>query len=161
MAPNNNNDENNLNGHPSKHLEDGEESNQSENDREVAGAEEGMPRRSRRHSDNNPNNGNRSRQPKRNFKPHSRCIIPEARVIQGYDECAYISEHEEDESEREYLPRPIRRRIEVVQFSSRHEIPQPQEEVKVKNNASFLSKFKAAKGDGLRHSARCFCFNCW
>ncbi len=158
MAPNNNNDENNLNGHPSKHLEDGEGSNKSENDR--AGAEEGMSRRSRRRSDNNPNNGNRSRQPKR-YKPRSRCIIPEARVIQGYDECAYISEHEEDESEREYLPRPIRRRIEVMQFSSRHEIPQPQEEVKVKDNASFVSKFKAAKGDGLRHSVRCFCFNCW
>lgn len=133
---------------------------ETENDRKISGAEEGKPRQ--RRTDNNHINGNRSQQqPKRrrlSNKPHSRCIIPEARVIQGYDEYAYISEHEEDESEREYLPRSTRRRVEV-QVSSRNEIPQPQEEAK--NDDSFLFKFKAANKDALRHGARCFCFNCW
>lgn len=141
----------------------------SENDRKIAGAgagaEEGKPRQRRSDNNHDIGNGNGSQQqPKRRRlcnKPRSRCIIPEARVIQGYDEYAYISDHEEDESEREYLPRPVRRRVEVVRVTSRHQIPQPQEEVK--NDGFFLFKLKAANDDGLRHGARarCFCFNCW
>jgi hypothetical protein len=163
MAPNND-DENTLNGHPSKQGDRDdlkEEGSEPESDRKIAGAAEDRPRRKRSGNSNSRNNGKRSQKPKRRRlynNPHPRDIIPEARVIQGYNECAYISEHEDDE--RELLPTPVQRIGEVVEYRLRQDIPQPQEGAN--NNASV--SFKAANGGGRRHSARCHCFscfNCW
>ena len=132
-----------------------------------------------KHSDET-NNGKRCQNQKRKTKPkrrrlrikpssRSRCVIPEAKVIQGDNERAYISEEEqeEDEEEMEYLPRRVRRSGGAVQLSLRrkHEIPQPQPQDGVENCS--LIKPVNGRGSGLHlrrspsHSARCYCFDCW
>ncbi len=128
-----------------------------------------------KHSDKT-NNGKRSQNQKRKTKPkrrrfdikrssssRSRCVIPEAKVIQGDNERAYISEQEqeEDEKEMEYLPRRVRRSGGAVQF----EIPQSQPQDGAENCS--LIKPVNGRGSGLHlrrspsHGARCYCFNCW
>ena len=190
MAPNNHSTST-INGHPSRQegldidLERKEGDSKSQNYWEIAS--EGMSRQKR--SDNNPNdsdkrsqNRNKKRKTKRrrldiNIKPssRSRCVIPEARVNQGYNECAYISghEHEEDEEEMEYLPRRVRRSGVVMHMSlrHRHDIPQPQPQPQdgLQNQNIASSLIETANGSGSRlhlrrslsRSARCYCFNCW
>ena len=152
----------------------GHSSNQGRDDRHVSVS--GKPKKSKRdgtaakkgvsrRSDNNNNNSNgsnieKSKRRRRNKPNNPRCIIiPEARVIQEYNEHAYISEHEEDE--REYLPPAVRRRSgHVVAYGLRQE-SRHQVEVEVKNDASALSK--VTYGHGRKHNARsrCHCFDCW
>jgi len=84
-------------------------------------------------------------------------IIPEARVIQAYNECAYISDYEEDE--RECLPLPIRRSGDVVRYSLQEEIRHHQvEEVKNDSSSTFS---KTDVGDRQQRNTRCLCFDCW
>ena len=150
----------------------GHSSNQGRDDRHVSVS--GKPKKSKRdgtaakkgvsrRSDNNNGSGSyieKTKRRRRNKPNNPRCIIiPEARVIQEYNEHAYISEHEEDE--REYLPPAVRRRSgHVVAYGLRQE-SRHQVEVEVKNDASALSK--VTYGHGRKHNARsrCHCFDCW
>ena len=76
-----------------------------------------------------------------------RCIIPEARVIQAYNERAYIYDSENDEDEREYPNKAIMT-VAVPLWMQQ----------KIKNKSSN-------GGDGKSHHghtrARCYCFDCW
>jgi hypothetical protein len=111
----------------------------------------GGGRRSGPSGNHNRNNGQQeSRRPRG-------IIIPEARVIQAYNECAYISDYEEDE--RECLPLPIRRSGEVVRYSLQEEIRHHQvEEVKNDSSSTFS---KTDVGDRQQRNTRCLCFDCW
>lgn len=159
------NDNDNDSGHSSNQGRDDDDRHVSvsgkpkKSKRDGTAAKKGVSRR----SDNNNSNGSnieKSKRRRRNKPNNPRCIIiPEARVIQEYNEHAYISEHEEDE--REYLPPAVRRRSghEVaygLRQESRHQV-----EVEVKNDASALSK--VTYGHGRKHNARsrCHCFDCW
>ncbi|KAL7428553.1 hypothetical protein ACHAXM_001308 [Skeletonema potamos] len=112
--------------------------------------EEGASPRPRRHSSSEAKR-------RRHNNPLPRFIIPEARVIQAYNECAYISDYEEDE--RECLPLPIRRSGEVVRYSLQEEIRHHQvEEVKNDSSSTFS---KTDVGDRQQRNTRCLCFDCW
>ena len=92
-------------------------------------------------------------------QPRQRVIIPEARVVQAYDECAFISD---DESEREYLPlRGFTRKSRWNNGNDMNKGHPPQgsqqgmrhmvmETNATNNNGGF---FKS-------HGAKCYCFNC-
>ena len=123
------------------------------------GIGEGEPRQKKRSNYNSNNKKKRSRLS--DSKSRKRCIIPEAQVIQGYDECAYISDHEEEE--REYLPlsRPSRNADFVDNRLQQDEDPRHEIRAEVlKNDAPLLFKYR---NGGSRHhngSRRCHCFDC-
>ena len=85
------------------------------------GAEAKPPRRKGKRSSNR-HKKNRSRNdenPKRHGgrKPLRRpIIIPEARVVQAPTECSFISDHEDEEEERE-IQESIRRHVRVFSYS--------------------------------------------
>eukprot|EP00984_Skeletonema_dohrnii_P007492 scaffold2715_cov137-Skeletonema_dohrnii-CCMP3373.AAC.4 len=87
------------------------------------GAESKPPRRREKRSSNkHKKNRSRSRNdenPKRHGgrKPLRRpIIIPEARVVQAPTECSFISDHEDEEEERE-IQESIRRHVRVFSYS--------------------------------------------
>eukprot|EP00984_Skeletonema_dohrnii_P002509 scaffold872_cov119-Skeletonema_dohrnii-CCMP3373.AAC.5 len=117
----------------------------------------------RGHNNNGSGNGNlKLYRRHNNQRPRN---IPAAHFIQGYNECAYICEHEEDENEREYLPTAARRRGDVVyrlqlQQQQQQQIWQQQQQratkvEEAKDDASALSVFA-----GKKLNASCHCFNC-
>jgi hypothetical protein len=113
------------------------------------------------HYRNNSNEDDKSKRRRRNnSRPRRYIIIPEARVIQEYNECAYISESEVNE--REYLPTAVRRGGGAVTDRLRQEVRQ-QDQMKnkeVKNDALASSKFAFAGRHRKRHG-KCHCFDCW
>lgn len=78
-----------------------------------------------------------------------RIIIPEARVIQAYNERAYISE---DEDGREHPPMPKAIMTVSAMEWLRQKIQQKQK--KLKNNDSNGKPHH-------HHHSRCHCFDCW
>jgi len=123
---------------------------------------------------NNDDNENDEPKPKRrnnnNSHPrprHNRRVpVPEARVVQEYNEYAYVSDSEHEENEREYLPRAIRRRrggeVKVVKDRIRQLLEQEEMENEVKNDASASSEAKFVFAGLQRHAkSKCHCFDCW
>jgi hypothetical protein len=98
---------------------------------------------------------------------HNRRVpVPEARVVQEYNEYAYVSDSEHEENEREYLPRAIRRRtggeVKVVKDRIRQLLEREEMENEVKNDASASSEAKFVFSGLQRHAkSKCHCFDCW
>lgn len=119
------------------------------------------------------NNNGRPKKRRRKHGNLRRVInIPEARVDQGQDEYAYISEHEENE--RELLPITTRRsyltnikpfNVGAIADEAWQSQVEQEEEEKTGNNASTRKigiKLPRGNGRGVGGGRkRCYCFNCW
>lgn len=90
----------------------------------------------------------------------SRCIIPEARVIQASYECAYIydSEHDDSKGEANGGKIPIKASVAVVPEWLLQKIQQQQQkEEKVEGKANSNGNDRSRH----MHVVGCHCFDCW
>eukprot|EP00984_Skeletonema_dohrnii_P014655 scaffold6171_cov83-Skeletonema_dohrnii-CCMP3373.AAC.1 len=132
-------------------------SNIETNGVDSAAKKEGAPRKSHKRSGSKRNDINKvskvlKLKRRRRNKPLKRCIIPEARVIQAYNERAYISEHEHDGDNGEYQAQAVICTVRVPEWLQQK--IQQRRQKKMKNMAN-------KNGGGKSHRARCHCFDCF
>jgi len=132
-------------------------SNIKTNGVDSAAKKEGAPRKSHKRSGSKRNDINKvskvlKLKRRRRNKPLKRCIIPEARVIQAYNERAYISEHEHDGDNGEYQAKATICTVRVPEWLQQK--IQQRKQKKMKNMAN-------KNGGGKSHRARCHCFDCF
>ena len=114
------------------------------------------------------NNGRHNKRRRKHGNLRGVINIPEARLIQGRNEYAYISEHEENELEllpmttpRSYLTSIKPFNVGAIADEAWRSQMDPEEEETGNNAITRKINIKLPQGNGRGGRKRCYCFNCW